>query len=659
MRGWILEERITLKKNIFKSLWRWRPTPVVTFSLVSLLVTVITAGAMAVYMQQEMEQLALRQAAEGAAEQVDLFLKPTLETADLSSPLTAARYQEIADLMGKILSDQHIVRVKIWNKSGLLIYSDEKELVGRYFPINEDLQQALDGQTVSSVSTLDKAENVLEKSQFGSELLEIYVPLRIHNSPQIVGSYEIYHDLAIVAPRIAATKDFIWVSIALGFSFLYGVLVIVVYGVSRRLAYSNSENARLYEETKQQLAERKKAEEALQKSEKMLEQRVKERTEILADAFEFSQEIVSHPNFANLVDSVTQRAKNLMHAKYVNLCMFTPDMKRLELISKRDKNAATGEYPPLLQSQLPANIMPAGMDNVTAQVDEICENHQFHISDICLSVPLHNGGFNMGALCVVRDQSLPFTDVEKHTLTLLANSAAVAIANIRLLDDSRKQAEVNATLSERQRLTSELHDEAAQTLGLLNLKVSALDDQLIDREEEVASELKQFKLLAERAQAQMRMAFSGMNSAYNQKVNDLHKELAEYAEEFSKSNGLSVDLVIKDEASLTIPALIQKQVMYIYREALTNIGRYANAKKVQVQLEYQKDGLQIMVCDDGRGFDLNLSKGDHHLGLSVMQARAERVGGTLFIETAPGAGTKVIANIPIARTEATTKEMVN
>jgi signal transduction histidine kinase len=99
--------------------------------------------------------------------------------------------------------------------------------------------------------------------------------------------------------------------------------------------------------------------------------------------------------------------------------------------------------------------------------------------------------------------------------------------------------------------------------------------------------------------------------------------------------------------------------MYIYREALTNIGRYANAKKVQVQLEYQKDGLQIMISDDGRGFDLNLSKGDHHLGLSVMQARAERVGGTLSIESAPGAGTKVIANIPILKTEATTREMVN
>jgi signal transduction histidine kinase len=96
-----------------------------------------------------------------------------------------------------------------------------------------------------------------------------------------------------------------------------------------------------------------------------------------------------------------------------------------------------------------------------------------------------------------------------------------------------------------------------------------------------------------------------------------------------------------------MPALIQKQIMYIFREALTNVRRYASAKKAQVKLEYTDEVLQIMVSDDGRGFDPNLSKSDHHLGLAVMQARTERVGGTLSIETAPGAGTRVIAKIPI------------
>jgi len=215
-----LKDSVAMKETIVNRLWRWKPTPVVTFSFVSLLITVVIAGVLAVYIQQELEQLALRQAADGAAEQVDLFLNPNLKPADLDGPLDPARYPEIAAVMEQILNDQHIVRVKIWNRDGVLIYSDEKELVGRYFPMDEDLRRALDGETTMAVSSLDKEENILEKGRFGSQLLEIYVPLRIHDSPQILGSYEIYHDLAVVGSSIAATRSFVWVSIAVGFSFL-------------------------------------------------------------------------------------------------------------------------------------------------------------------------------------------------------------------------------------------------------------------------------------------------------------------------------------------------------------------------------------------------------------------------------------------------------
>ena len=632
-----------------KQIRRWKPTPVVTFSLVSLLVTMIIAGVLAVYIQQELEQLALRQAAEGAAAQVDLFLKPNLESSDLTGPLDPARYQEIAALMEKILSDQHIVRVKVWNRDGLLIYSDEKELSGRYFSVDEDLQRSLDGETTMAVSSLDKEENIFEKGRFGSQLLEIYVPLRIDDSQQILGSYEIYHDLAIVGPRIAATRSFVWVSIAVGFSFLYSVLVVLVYGVSRKLARSNSENARLYEETKQQLAERKKAEEALQKSEKMLEARVEERTSVLTEAFEFSQEIVSQPDFINLIDSVTSRAKNLMHATSANLCMVTRDMKQLELISRNGHSQTVEGSSSALFNPMPMGSL-AGNNSVEVEADAICSAHRIQISEGCLSIPLYNGDNVIGAICVMRDKSLPFTDIETHTLKLLANSAAVAIANIRLVEDSRRQVELNATLNERQRLTSELHDEAAQTLSLLNLKISELDHMLSDTEMEMMSvELEQFKQLTERAQAQMRMAFSGMNAATLHKVNDICKELTDYVKEFGDSSGVIVELIIGDLSSLALPALIQKQAMYIYREALTNVRRYANAKKVRVQLEYVNEMLQIVISDDGRGFDPNLSKSDHHLGLAVMKARTERVGGTLSIETAPGAGTRVIAHIPILK----------
>ena len=56
----------------------------------------------------------------------------------------------------------------------------------------------------------------------------------------------------------------------------------------------------------------------------------------------------------------------------------------------------------------------------------------------------------------------------------------------------------------------------------------------------------------------------------------------------------------------------------------------------------------MFISDDGRGFDPNLSKSDHHLGLAIMQIRIERVGGVFSIESTPGAGTKVFASIPVS-----------
>ena len=147
----------------------------------------------------------------------------------------------------------------------------------------------------------------------------------------------------------------------------------------------------------------------------------------------------------------------------------------------------------------------------------------------------------------------------------------------------------------------------------------------------------------------MRMAFSGMNALTSEEaVNNISDELREYVNEFSISNGAPVELIIGDFSSLNIPVIVQTQLMYVYREALTNIERYANANKVQVGLIRIDDRIEVIISDNGRGFDTKLSKSDHHLGLAIMQIRIERVGGVFSIESTPGAGTKVFASIPVS-----------
>lgn len=232
----------------------WKPSLLTSFSLLGASITAVIAIVFAWGLQHQLEQYALRQEAASAADQVALILSPNLSQADLSAPLVSARYAEIDALIRQDILHEHIVRVKIWNKGGLLLYSDEKGLVGQYFPVSDELEQALVGDIATEVSTLNKTENVGERGLY-TRLLEVYVPIRLADSDQVVGAYEIYHDLAVLEPSIAATHRFVWVSVGLGFLVLYGSLFTLVRNASRELVRRNEENRLLFEQEQTRRAE--------------------------------------------------------------------------------------------------------------------------------------------------------------------------------------------------------------------------------------------------------------------------------------------------------------------------------------------------------------------------------------------------------------------
>ena len=229
------------------------------FSLISFLLMVVIAIVLVWGIQRHLEMAALQQEAENAADQVASILNPNLRLADLVGPLDPARFAQIDALIRQNVLSKHIVRIKIWNRDGQVIYSDKKDLVGRRFPVEGELKEALDGEIAMEISSLQKDENVAERGRY-SRLIEIYVPLRLMDSPQISGVYEIYHDLSLLEPHLAEMQRFVLVNIGLGFVILYVLLFWIVRNASRELIRRNDENARLYEEAKQQLADRKRAE---------------------------------------------------------------------------------------------------------------------------------------------------------------------------------------------------------------------------------------------------------------------------------------------------------------------------------------------------------------------------------------------------------------
>jgi signal transduction histidine kinase len=90
-----------------------------------------------------------------------------------------------------------------------------------------------------------------------------------------------------------------------------------------------------------------------------------------------------------------------------------------------------------------------------------------------------------------------------------------------------------------------------------------------------------------------------------------------------------------------------KEAAYrIVQEALTNIMKHAHATRVSVQIEDAPGEMRLTISDNGEGFDPG-GEFPGHLGLKSMRERAVKLGGDLVIESEPGAGTRVIARLPV------------
>jgi two-component system sensor histidine kinase UhpB len=119
--------------------------------------------------------------------------------------------------------------------------------------------------------------------------------------------------------------------------------------------------------------------------------------------------------------------------------------------------------------------------------------------------------------------------------------------------------------------------------------------------------------------------------------------MASQVRNFAAQTGIKADLIATGESS----ALAPDEEIAIYRiaqEALANIARHADAKKVEVDLRTGADGVELTVRDDGRGFEPD--RPATGLGLGGMAERARLVGGELTVESQPGAGTELCLRVP-------------
>lgn len=221
----------------------------------------------------------------------------------------------------------------------------------------------------------------------------------------------------------------------------------------------------------------------------------------------------------------------------------------------------------------------------------------------------------------------------------LANRAAVALMNASL----HHQLELAAALEERQRIAADMHDGLAQTLSLLGLRVDQMQELFEDGTNmEIEDLSREIRKVVANASTDVRRSIASLRQAPRPR-SSLQDLLRDLLVQLQTAEEPELHFEPGEGQALYVPPQQADQVLPLVREAILNANRHSRAKNVSVHLESHGTQICLAVEDNGCGFDLAASRNDgDHFGLSVMQARAARMGGELQIDTSPGNGTRIV-----------------
>ena len=201
---------------------------------------------------------------------------------------------------------------------------------------------------------------------------------------------------------------------------------------------------------------------------------------------------------------------------------------------------------------------------------------------------------------------------------------------------------VDAQETERRAISRELHDEVGQALGALLVDIGRLSSTLLGVHPEAKAQLDNLKLLAERTFQTVRNIALLLRPSMLDDLG-LAAALEWQGREVSRRSEIEVSV----ESDSVPECLPDEYTIYIYRlvqEALNNAVRHSGARNAKVVVERLANSIVVRVTDDGRGFDPGRSRG---MGILGMEERVKRLGGTLRVESQPGKGATVIADLPI------------
>jgi two-component system, NarL family, sensor histidine kinase DevS len=261
----------------------------------------------------------------------------------------------------------------------------------------------------------------------------------------------------------------------------------------------------------------------------------------------------------------------------------------------------------------------------------------------CLvSIPLMARGNVIGVMNVATRGSRSLDKRELNLLTAIATWAGTTIENARL----HRQARRLAVLEERDRIGMDLHDGIIQSIYAVGLALDYARLAIKENPDQACYKIEQ--------------AIEGLNSTIGDirsYISDLRPRqlggrnllegLQRLVDEYQKNTMAEAFISAPQDGLAVLPTHHATALFHIAQEALANVAKHAHAGRTNVHLWTTNERVLLEVADDGKGFDVESTAMTLGHGLSNMRSRAHKVGGDVEISSEPGAGTTVLAWVPL------------
>ena len=583
------------------------------FALLSFIVMLFLGLVLGYTISEKIEDMMINRAKDTYANIVQQNIRIFLAPEHFYQP-NFSKDKEAFERYFSVLRTNEIVRIKVWNKDGTIVYSDMEELLGKNFADNINFKNAMNGTVDISIKReLAKKEQVHEQQYKG--LMEIYVPVRF-NDKDVAGAVELYHNLNFIDKEIYDARMIVWSIIFFGLFTLYFSLVWIVKGASNTIV--------------QQSISLQNSNEELRKSEDKFRKLVESAPNAII--------VVNSEGNISLVNSQTEKMLGFTREELINKPY---EILIPEHLKEKHRSICAG----YLVNPI-ATSMGHGLEIYTCTRD----GHMIPV-EISLSPMETRDGIIV--MCLI------------HDLTERRKAMELHIENVRLESASKAKSEFLAGMSHELRTPLNAVIGFAQLMkegisGDLNEKQMRFANNILTSGNHLLELINDILDLSKVEAGKIELVIERMS------VPETIKEALVLIKEKAQKRNTMLKTELDPELEfLEADKLRFKQIIF---NLLSNAVKFCREEGGTVAIRTKKEGdmAAIKVEDNGIGIkEENLGKlfqkfeqidpgvtskyGGTGLGLAITKQLVELHGGTITVESRYGEGSTFTFKLPISR----------